>query len=58
MFNEHAPPGYWCPFCYLLGGGETEANVQHDIVRRDRLHLTSLVAPQSWTRTRCPKRAL
>lgn len=33
MFN-HEPAGYQCPFCFLLGGGDTAADDQRDIVLR------------------------
>jgi histidine triad (HIT) family protein len=31
MFN-HAPDGYQCPFCLVVGGGEDELTKQRDIV--------------------------
>ncbi|ONI71764.1 diadenosine tetraphosphate hydrolase [Kribbella sp. ALI-6-A] len=33
MFN-HEPPGYRCPFCTLVAGGENDFNHQQDVVRR------------------------
>jgi histidine triad (HIT) family protein len=44
---NHEPAGYRCPFCVLLGGGETEANTQRDIVRRGDL-ATALISPRWW----------
>lgn len=43
----HVPPGYRCPFCNLVRGGETERNRQADIVARDAL-TTALIAPKWW----------
>ena len=50
MFN-HAPPGYHCPFCHLLSGGDTDANAQEDIVRRSTL-ATALISPRWWPNNR------
>jgi histidine triad (HIT) family protein len=48
MFN-HEPPGYECPFCAVLQGGETARPSQGDIVlRRDRA--TALIASNWWPR--------
>jgi histidine triad (HIT) family protein len=33
MFN-HEPPGYQCPFCAVLRGGQTTRPGQDDIVTR------------------------
>lgn len=46
MFN-HAPPGYDCPFCLLVAGGEDERRNQRDIVRRDEL-ATAFISPRWW----------
>lgn len=46
MFN-HEPPGYRCPFCFLLAGGETEVNSQQDVVLRAKL-ATALISPRWW----------
>ncbi|MEU5849747.1 HIT family protein [Saccharopolyspora shandongensis] len=48
MYN-HEPPGYSCPFCTLLAGGETPANSQRDIVLRTEL-ATALISPRWWPR--------
>jgi histidine triad (HIT) family protein len=48
MFN-HEPPGYECPFCAVLQGGETARPSQGDVVvRRDRA--TALIASNWWPR--------
>ncbi|TWP51268.1 HIT domain-containing protein [Lentzea tibetensis] len=36
MFN-HEPPGYPCPFCYLLSGGSTSLDRPEDVVLRTPL---------------------
>jgi histidine triad (HIT) family protein len=46
MFN-HAPPDYRCPFCHLLGGADTAANTQDDVVRRGAL-ATAFISPRWW----------
>ncbi len=46
VFN-HEPEGYRCPFCFVLGGGETAANTQRDIVRRGSA-ATALISPRWW----------
>jgi histidine triad (HIT) family protein len=48
MFN-HEPPGYTCPFCTFVAGGEDELGVnrQADIVRRDP-RATAYVSPKWW----------
>ena len=48
MFS-HQPPDYQCPFCRLLGGGESVANRQHDVVRRTQL-ATAFISPRWWPR--------
>jgi hypothetical protein len=35
--RKHEPPNYRCPFCSLVGGGETDRNRQADIVARNEL---------------------
>ena len=44
---SHAPPGYDCPFCWLLLGVETDLNRLNDIVFRDA-ETTALIAPKWW----------
>jgi histidine triad (HIT) family protein len=48
MFN-HEPPGYRCPFCFVLSGGESPANSQQDIVSRASL-ASPLISPRWWPR--------
>ncbi len=48
MFN-HEPPGYQCPFCAVLQGGETTRPGQDDIVAR-RERATALIASSWWPR--------
>lgn len=44
----HEPAGYECPFCTVVAGGETNANVQSDVVFRDA-ETTAFVSPKWWT---------
>jgi histidine triad (HIT) family protein len=46
LFN-HEPPGYRCPFCFLLAGGQTEIDHPRDIVERTEL-ATALIASGWW----------
>ena len=46
MFN-HEPPGYPCPFCALVGGGETAVSDQDDIVLVAE-RATALVSARWW----------
>jgi histidine triad (HIT) family protein len=46
LFN-HEPSDYRCPFCSLVGGGETQVNSQRDVVRRTDL-ATALISPRWW----------
>jgi histidine triad (HIT) family protein len=48
MFN-HEPPGYRCPLCAFVAGGEDEGGInrQSDVVRRDPLAM-AYVAPKWW----------
>jgi histidine triad (HIT) family protein len=47
MFR-HAPPGYVCPFCVLVGGGETlPSNRQSDIIYRTP-EVTAFVNARWW----------
>lgn len=50
MFN-HAPAGYRCPFCFLLGGRETAANTRRDVVHQTDL-ATALISPRWWPNNR------
>jgi histidine triad (HIT) family protein len=45
--RSHEPPGYVCPFCALVAGGETEWNKQADVVFRDDA-TTAFVSPKWW----------
>ena len=47
----HEPPGYRCPFCEVVKGGESERNSQEDIVLRDDV-TTALIAPKWWLKNR------
>jgi histidine triad (HIT) family protein len=49
MTVTHAPPGYVCPFCRLVAGGEDAVTPQHDVVRRTEGAL-ALVSPRWWPR--------
>ena len=40
---RHEPPGYECPFCVLVAGGETEWDSPRDVVLRTE-HATAKVA--------------
>jgi histidine triad (HIT) family protein len=44
---SHEPPGYVCPFCRLVAGGEDALNAQRDIVRRNA-GAVAFVAPRWW----------
>ena len=44
---RHEPPGYACPFCALVGGGESRWSLQSDVIWRDE-HTTAFVAPKWW----------
>lgn len=46
MFN-HQPLAYRCPSCLLIAGGETEANMQRDIVRQSG-SATAFISPRWW----------
>jgi len=43
----HAPPGYVCPFCRVLGGVDNKYNTQNDVVWRDE-RTAALIAPNWW----------
>ncbi|HWO64882.1 MAG TPA: HIT domain-containing protein [Umezawaea sp.] len=45
MFN-HEPDGYECPFCFLLGGGDTAVDDQRDVVLRT--DLATAVMASNW----------
>jgi histidine triad (HIT) family protein len=45
--HSHAPPGYECPFCRLLGGVETGRNGLDDVVWRDAT-TTAFISPRWW----------
>jgi histidine triad (HIT) family protein len=45
--TSHAPTGYECPFCRLLGGVETDHNRLDDIVWRDD-RTTAFISPRWW----------
>lgn len=45
--RTHEPLAYDCPLCVLVKGGETELNVQTDVVYRDDA-TTALVSPKWW----------
>jgi hypothetical protein len=45
VFN-HEPDGYECPFCALLGGGDTAVDDQRDIVLRT--DLATAVMASNW----------
>lgn len=47
--QRHEPPGYRCPFCALVGGGETEWNRRSDVVVQDS-RTTAFVSPKWWER--------
>ncbi len=47
--HNHEPPGYACPFCRLIGGGDDAINSQDDIVARNA-HATALISPRWWPR--------
>ncbi len=47
--HRHEPPGYRCPFCALIGGGETERNRPSDVVFQDS-RTTAFVSPKWWER--------
>jgi len=44
---SHEPPGYECPFCILMAGGQTSPSQQRHIVARTPETLT-LVNPRFW----------
>ena len=44
---RHEPPGYECPFCRLVAGGDGRWNVQDDVVWRDD-RTTAFIAPKWW----------
>jgi histidine triad (HIT) family protein len=44
---SHAPPGYRCPFCRLVTGGETERNQRSDVVWQDA-DTTAFISPKWW----------
>ncbi|MET1083927.1 MAG: HIT family protein [Burkholderiales bacterium] len=45
--RSHEPPGYACPFCAIVAGGETEWNKQTDVVFRDDA-TTAFISPKWW----------
>ncbi len=46
MFG-HKPPGYVCPFCRLVAGGDTEISDQHDMVARTPAAV-AFISPRWW----------
>ena len=50
MFN-HAPDGYRCPFCLVVGGGEDDLTRQEDIVLRTERAM-AFVASRWWPNNR------
>ncbi|MEV6281925.1 HIT family protein [Kribbella sp. NPDC051770] len=49
--HNHTPPGYSCPFCHLIAGGEDALTTQHDVVRRTDGAL-AFVASRWWPNNR------
>jgi histidine triad (HIT) family protein len=45
--STHRPPGYLCPFCNVVAGGESERNRPSDIVWRDE-QTTAFISPKWW----------
>ncbi|GLZ78174.1 hypothetical protein Afil01_29810 [Actinorhabdospora filicis] len=49
MDITHEPPGYQCPFCVLIAGGDTGLTGQADVLRRTE-GATAIMSPHWWPR--------